>query len=184
MSAETTSWVWDNFPYSGDRLVLMLVLSDNAFEGITHLSLSFLAERIRLSEESTLSLLIDLQDKSQIEFWDSHLSDALYAPGKITVSLTQFRAFLDSIPKPAPSKEYQVRTAWERARKAVSPVVFRRDNHTCVYCGSSEGEKLTVDHILPISRGGTNALDNLATACKFCNTSKGTKTLVEWKASE
>ncbi len=46
-----------------------------------------------------------------------------------------------------------------------------RDGHKCVYCGSSEN--LTVDHVRPKSKGGTDTADNLVTACRPCNQAKG-----------
>ncbi len=66
---------------------------------------------------------------------------------------------------------------WEQLKSQV----FKRDSYICVYCSSS-GKKLHCDHIVPISRGGTNDLSNLATACERCNTSKGARTLEEWRA--
>lgn len=51
--------------------------------------------------------------------------------------------------------------------------------NSCSYC-SATGVKLTLDHIVPISRGGTNSPDNIALACGHCNSSKGNKTLDEW----
>lgn len=52
--------------------------------------------------------------------------------------------------------------------------LFKRDNHECTYCGSKKN--LTVDHILPKSRGGTNTWSNLITCCSNCNRQKGDKT--------
>ena len=46
-----------------------------------------------------------------------------------------------------------------------------RDGYKCVYCGSSEN--LTVDHVRPKSKGGTDTADNLVTACRPCNQAKG-----------
>jgi hypothetical protein len=60
----------------------------------------------------------------------------------------------------------------------VKTIVLARDHNTCVYCGSSR--KLHVDHIVPVSRGGSNAFENLATSCGPCNQSKGAKLLDEW----
>ena len=52
--------------------------------------------------------------------------------------------------------------------------IFKRDNFTCTYCGSQSPDVvLHVDHILPVSRGGTNKEDNLVTACDSCNLGKG-----------
>ena len=52
-------------------------------------------------------------------------------------------------------------------------------NSPCFYCGSLD--KITIDHIIPISRGGTHGIGNLVSACSFCNGSKHTKFLIEWK---
>lgn len=52
--------------------------------------------------------------------------------------------------------------------------IFKRDGHTCQYCGS--GKDLTLDHVMPRSRGGSSNWDNLATACKSCNNRKGDMT--------
>lgn len=53
--------------------------------------------------------------------------------------------------------------------------VFERDNYTCRYCGA-HGVKLECDHVMPVSRGGTNDRSNLVTACKPCNQTKGART--------
>ncbi len=58
--------------------------------------------------------------------------------------------------------------------------VFIRDNYQCVYCGN-KAEMLECDHIWPLSRGGFSTLENLTTACKPCNRSKGAKTVAEWQ---
>lgn len=52
--------------------------------------------------------------------------------------------------------------------------IFKRDGHTCVYCGSKND--LTVDHIVPKSRGGGNSWENLVTACRPCNNTKDDRT--------
>ena len=52
--------------------------------------------------------------------------------------------------------------------------VMRRDRFRCQYCGSRE--KLTVDHVMPKSRGGKDTWENLVTACTPCNNRKGSRT--------
>ena len=74
-----------------------------------------------------------------------------------------------------------LRTGWNSVRADLAPLVFARDGHACVYCGARED--LTVDHVLPLSRGGTNDLYNLVTACRPCNSSKNAKTPQEWEAA-
>ncbi len=49
--------------------------------------------------------------------------------------------------------------------------VFKRDGQQCAYCGSKES--LTIDHVVPRSRGGGSTWDNLITACRSCNSKKG-----------
>lgn len=56
--------------------------------------------------------------------------------------------------------------------------VLHRDNYTCQYCGK-KSSLLTVDHVIPRSRGGKNYWDNVVTACTKCNNLKGNKTLSE-----
>lgn len=56
--------------------------------------------------------------------------------------------------------------------------IFKRDNFTCQYCGKSAPEVvLNVDHIEPVSKGGTNDLFNLITSCFECNNGKSDKKL-------
>lgn len=49
-------------------------------------------------------------------------------------------------------------------------LVFGRDGHACIYCGSVE--QLVLDHVVPVSKGGSHGPENLATACKRCNSGK------------
>jgi len=58
--------------------------------------------------------------------------------------------------------------------------VYRRDNYECVYCGSSNQKSLTLDHVIPQSKGGTDTWDNLVTACRPCNAEKADLTLEEY----
>jgi 5-methylcytosine-specific restriction endonuclease McrA len=55
--------------------------------------------------------------------------------------------------------------------------LLRRDGHRCQYCGSSK--QLTIDHVIPRSKGGTHTWDNVAIACETCNHKKGDKYLNE-----
>ncbi len=52
--------------------------------------------------------------------------------------------------------------------------VLRRDKHTCQYCGSTK--KLTLDHVIPRSKGGKHSWDNVVIACERCNSRKGDRT--------
>jgi 5-methylcytosine-specific restriction endonuclease McrA len=52
--------------------------------------------------------------------------------------------------------------------------ILRRDNYSCQYCGAIKD--LTLDHLMPRSRGGETDWMNLVTACMRCNTRKGDRT--------
>jgi 5-methylcytosine-specific restriction endonuclease McrA len=54
--------------------------------------------------------------------------------------------------------------------------LFARDRQVCAYCGGHFVElDLTVEHILPVSRGGRHEWTNVVTACRSCNTRKGSR---------
>lgn len=59
-------------------------------------------------------------------------------------------------------------TNYRKKRK----LILKRDNHICTYCGQ---EATTVDHIIPLSKGGTDDDDNLTSACTTCNYGKKNK---------
>ena len=63
-------------------------------------------------------------------------------------------------------------------RQVTNTFLFARDHYRCQYCGRhvlelKPREALTRDHLLPLSRGGTNEWSNVVTACSPCNTRKG-----------
>lgn len=48
----------------------------------------------------------------------------------------------------------------------------------CFYCGSKQ--YLTIDHIVPLSRGGRHSIGNLVSACNMCNATKNARFITEW----
>jgi hypothetical protein len=64
------------------------------------------------------------------------------------------------------------------ADRSIAWRVYQRDGFACVQCGTDgthAGNDLTVDHITPVSLGGTNDLWNLQTLCRRCNSRKGAR---------
>lgn len=60
--------------------------------------------------------------------------------------------------------------------------VLRRFDGCCAYCGAAlKPSTLTVDHVHPVYRGGTNDYDNLFPACRGCNNQKSTFTIEEFR---
>lgn len=57
--------------------------------------------------------------------------------------------------------------------------IFKRDHYSCKICGASPAKdhsvNLVIDHIVPFSKGGSNALENLQTLCNLCNQGKADK---------
>lgn len=68
------------------------------------------------------------------------------------------------------SSRSKIKVSWKEKIKI-------RDGHKCVYCGSKDD--LTIDHVIPLSRGGSKNQLNCVTACYFCNITKGDKTPAE-----
>ncbi|MDZ7316199.1 MAG: HNH endonuclease [candidate division KSB1 bacterium] len=53
--------------------------------------------------------------------------------------------------------------------------IMRRDGFVCQYCGTKKGP-LTIDHVIPKTRGGDDSWENLVCACVSCNNKKGNRT--------
>jgi len=66
---------------------------------------------------------------------------------------------------------YYVRVPRHESRKITRRAVFARDGYSCQYCGS--GARLTMDHVVPRSRGGNSSWENVVTSCAPCNHRKG-----------
>jgi len=66
---------------------------------------------------------------------------------------------------------------WITQKKRLA--IYLRDGCACAYCGTTieDGAQLTLDHLKPHSKGGTNVETNLVTCCKRCNDSRGARAL-------
>lgn len=69
---------------------------------------------------------------------------------------------------------------WIRQEKRLA--IYLRDGMACVYCGAAveDGATLTLDHVHPVSRGGSNDATNLVTCCSRCNSSRGARSVAEF----
>ena len=83
-----------------------------------------------------------------------------------------------SLPRPAVIRLRKFVHVPRRFRRQVTNTfLFARDHYRCQYCGRAQGElkpreSLTRDHVIPMSRGGTNEWANVVTACSPCNLRK------------
>jgi 5-methylcytosine-specific restriction endonuclease McrA len=83
------------------------------------------------------------------------------------------RAATDTYPWPHVIRLVQyVRVPRVVQRKISRRALFARDNWRCVYCGTTAG-RLTLDHVVPRSRGGDSTWENVVTSCAPCNLRKG-----------
>ena len=69
-------------------------------------------------------------------------------------------------------------SAWQR--RALLKV-WVRQGRRCTYCSKPAN---SVDHVVPLMRGGTNHEGNLTPACKSCNSAKGARTVMEWRTGK
>jgi 5-methylcytosine-specific restriction endonuclease McrA len=75
---------------------------------------------------------------------------------------------------------YYVRIPHRLAIPISRRALLLRDHYVCQYCGTTPPRKdLTVDHVLPKSKGGKTTWDNVVIACKPCNSRKGNRTPTE-----
>lgn len=80
-------------------------------------------------------------------------------------------------------RKYRVENASAPDSKSLTPEWFRslcnEYGDRCIYC--HQPKKLSMDHVLPITRGGLHTASNIVPACGPCNSSKKNRTMLEWK---
>lgn len=71
---------------------------------------------------------------------------------------------------------------WIRPERRLA--IYLRDHFMCQYCGrdlhSAPASEVTLDHLIPRSQGGNNRNENLVTACRRCNSARGSKVWTEY----
>jgi 5-methylcytosine-specific restriction endonuclease McrA len=111
----------------------------------------------------------------------SHRAIVLVTGGKAEI-VANGRGYITTpsarLPKPSVIRlAHQINRPRPRIRLSRRSI-FRRDGYRCQYCGR-ESAHLTLDHVIPRSRGGTHGWTNLVSACAGCNRRKGGKTVDE-----
>jgi len=98
-----------------------------------------------------------------------------------TIKLKMKNTNTNSIRKPPPRgkrNDYHG-SHWIRQERRLA--IYLRDGLACCYCNTTvEEDILTLDHIIPYSKGGTNLSHNLVTACKKCNCSRGDRSIEDF----
>ncbi len=126
-----------------------------------------IAWRLHESEGQTRKALEELTKKRFLDHIDGVLTVHEWAAHQFEVDSSTLRV-----------REYRRKLAESGSSPAhfqkFRPMVLERDSYSCVYCASQE--KLVVDHVVPVSRGGWTDIDNLVTACRRCNSGKAGRT--------
>ncbi len=110
-----------------------------------------------VSWKRAIQLVVGRQVAEILSFYD----DAQTEYDMAVIRLTS-RAF--------PGNPFTISTRFHRKQ------VLIRDKYTCVYCGCQRKNDLTIDHIMPSSRGGNTSYLNCVAACFPCNQRKGDRT--------
>lgn len=98
------------------------------------------------------------------------------------------RAYAREYLQKNPEKMREVRLRRKGRLKTQGPGLLERDwirlcrryGGRCAYC-DCRPQKLTQDHVIPLSRGGNHSIGNILPACTTCNSKKKTKFIVEWR---
>lgn len=80
-------------------------------------------------------------------------------------------------------KKALARKTARQIEQTISWTVYRRDNYSCRYCGKDD-VPLTVDHLVLWEKGGPSIVNNLVSACKKCNRTRGNMEYADWIKSE
>ncbi len=82
-----------------------------------------------------------------------------------------------SMPLPSVIRLLEYRRIPRQTRALSRKNILLRDRYTCQYCGrTAPAAELTMDHVIPRSRGGESTWENLVTSCIECNNKKGNRT--------
>jgi len=149
------------------------------------------SRRMNVTDEELLNTIIELWTKtlekdgrrpfaSDLKKYDFPFSEDTYRRRFGSWKKALILAY-NSVDKKENSIKQEERTSDNKPAKSIREeisirkrfLVLKRDQFTCVMCGRSGiGVKLEVDHKIPVSKGGTNNLDNLQTLCYECNRGK------------
>ena len=140
--------------------------------------------------------------ESNLATWRSARAAEKAVPRQCAWCSSEFAAKSDKSPKIYCCAECKTRAGWEKRTvirrlrgnnhappKPIGLSILQRDGWRCAVCLTQTPETLRgtclpnapeIDHIFPVSRGGTHEPDNLQCLCRSCNSKKSDKTMAEW----
>ncbi len=113
-------------------------------------------------------------DTSLNRMRDARLIERYVDATQPTIAVVNFRYWVGPESLSDRFKEITV-SQWRVLRQAI----FDRDGRACRYCGATD-RPLSIDHVVPLIRGGGYEPENLVVACQNCNSRKGSKLIEEW----
>lgn len=111
----------------------------------------------------------DTETRFELVGYRDYLKDDLKRTDELSARRAQCS---DSRPK-------VTRQRWDHESKSVREL-YKNQRGKCFYCKKKVHDKYHVDHVVPLSKGGEDSLDNLVIACPKCNLSKSNSLLEEW----
>ena len=163
MSASAFSYALDAGLTDPTEKLIFLCIGDQSCEGVAALELSNIAEWACTSEEVALYGLRTLADKRLITF----IQDDKMLKYEISISALRAQA---SWAREASREPIPLKLRYE---------VYKKYDDYCTYCHVRFRGDKTIDHVIPVSRGGSNDIENLVVCCRSCNSTKGVKSLEE-----
>ncbi len=125
---------------------------------------TYFSNNVMIRHQVTLARIVRLMDHPRaIVPPDADLIE-VHSPSRVILVPDQIifninRAFIPHTPQPT------------------KRLIYDRDRGQCAYCGKSINiADATIDHVLPLSQGGSSSWDNLVNCCKVCNQRKGNRT--------
>ena len=114
-----------------------------------------------------------------IDLMNSYLNDFLDDNNDLYIDKCEIK-LLKPLKHQRKNKKSKTQRRKTNIPRGLRKEVFKRDNYACKECGARKGDKkpdgskvvLHVDHVIPVSRGGSDMLDNLQTLCSDCNLNK------------
>lgn len=124
---------------------------------------------VNLTKQAILRVLLGLCEQGTVVHVENSNPATFFNIGIVTPKYSAFLAAPKNSQKSRPPKRKSI-------SKSIRHEVFKRDEFKCVECGATkEDTRLHIDHILPVSQGGSDELDNLQTLCEECNLAKSNR---------
>jgi 5-methylcytosine-specific restriction endonuclease McrA len=158
---------------TGNEKLALMAIADNTCQLDAPFEVSFksiLNWTGLASTDEVPALLSHLCDRRFVRaVWDDEKCEAPCVRGYLNIGMDM----PDLQPRTMPAAP----PVWHPSMKLRNEVLSR-DGRKCHYCGSTK--RLTLDHVVPRSQGGSHDADNLLTACRSCNAEKGVKSYEEY----